>query len=154
MDGYISYINRHVQRYDRELFAERNKERIVLIKRRNFRWVPYEFEGATYCNLVPSPQFIFALTNNWRANGSPVEYGAEWVLSKLKGQDLWEDKDLIAKLDAENDKVDERKRRDFKNKTEDYLYDRHSQIKKAWSDINTSSLSKIEKRRIRNEYRK
>lgn len=152
----IDSLNRSLKVYDRELYSKVNKDGILCVFRRKKRYVYVcDFNGAPLYDLVESPDFVFALTDNWKTTGIPREWGSQVVLERLRKMDAWADPDLIEKIDRENEKIDEIKRKDRISNTEAYLLDNKREIQKAWNDINTSTLSKREEhKRIREKNRR
>ena len=120
-------LNRSLKRYDSSLYVQETKLGRYDIYRKS------EFS----CN---PPNFLFALTDNWTAQGNPAQYGIEVILCRLKAHDMWRDDTFIEKWLAENEKVIEGKDRDRRNNTEAFLYDFRSQFQKATNDINTSGM--------------
>lgn len=94
------------------------------------------------------PHFIFPLTDTWKPDGKPVDWGIEVVLNRLKAHDMWNDKSFIATLPELHEKEAESKDRARRNDIESFLYDFRSQFHRATSDINTSLMDK----KIRKEY--
>lgn len=154
-DTQKSYINRNLKRYGPDYYCERNKDGILCVFRKNKRAVlAAEWDGFTLYNLIDSPEFVFALTDNWKTTGKPREWGSEHVLLRLKETDWWANPNLLDEMDKQNAKIDEAKARDLRNQTESYLADNHSVFKKAFADINTANLSKREARKINKDKRR
>ena len=147
-DGQTKYVTRVVKEHDRELYAERSHLGHINVYRKNKRFNPVcDFEGVLCYSVVSSPDYVFSLTDTWTANGSPVDWGGEVVLARLKKHDLHTNEMLFKELDDGMQKVEKSKERDFNNKTEAWLADNHSKFKKAWSDVRVANLDKSEKRR-------
>ena len=147
MRARIGYINRNIKRYDRELYCKLGSNGVMMIFRRNKRFV-VTLKGHDFVlsNLIDSPELVFSLTDNWKANGKPIEWGYEKILERLKSIDIWDDPDFIEKMDRENEKIDEAKSRHFRNETEAALLDNKKAIQRGFSDVNTSLMSKGNKR--------
>lgn len=147
MDSVVRYYNRAIKEYDRELYAQRDEDGFVSILRKRQRYVLYDVDGIDLHALIPSPDFIFALTDNWNKTGNPVPWGTDRVLSRLKEIDGWAKKDMIEKLDEQNEKIDESNKRHFRNETEAMFSDSRRSFAKATDGILTHSLDKTEKKR-------
>ena len=80
--------------------------------------------------------------------GRPVEWGAENVLNKLRAIDGW-NRDLIREIEESNEKVEKSKDRDLDNQIEAWAYDARDAFKKDFSQFNTSSVAKKDRRRIK-----
>lgn len=87
-----------------------------------------------------SPNFIFALTEDWSPQGRPVPWGIEVVLNRIKAHDLWRDDTFVEQWIEGHEKREEGKMRDFRNSVESFLYDYRSQFHKATNGVNTSLL--------------
>lgn len=154
-DQRLIRLNQRLKNYDSALYAKRNFGGMICVYRKNYRpYLAYEEGNTRLYDLMFSPHFVMALTDNWKTSGAPREWGSEVILNRLRLMDAWEDQRLLEKMDKENEKLRESKQRDFRNKTEDFLYDAHSRIKKSWSDINTATLSKDETRKRKLDKRK
>lgn len=154
-DQRIARLNQRIKRYDNELYAKRSFNNIVCVYRRNYRYTKVYEEGTVRLyDLIQSPQFVFALTDNWKTNGVPRDWGSEVVLNRLKQMDFWSDEKMLDKMEQQNEKVREAKERDFKNQNESFLIEHKKQFQKAFSEINTSTLSKRETRKIKNDLKK
>lgn len=147
-DSYTKFINRIIKIHDDKLYAERDSDGVVRVFRRGKRYVPFFEDGnVVYQTLVDSPHFVFALTDSWKSNGKPVDWGSEVILSRLRFNDLWSNEGLFDKLDKDSERMSESKKRDFMNSAEDFLSDQHSHIKKSWGDIRVANMDKTERRR-------
>lgn len=131
--GRVSELTKRLQGHDRYLYAQETKlGRIDVYRKSQYGEHP--------------PHFVMALTDNWGVNGTPVPWGIEVVLERIKAHDLWRDDTFVERWLAENDKVEESKARDRRNNVESFLYDFRRQFQRATNDINTSLLSKIPER--------
>lgn len=133
--GRVKLVNRVVRDYDRCLYASQPKPSGAIHVFRKSR------------DASEPPHFIFALTDNWQANGKPVEYGLDVVLARVKACDLWRDDKLVEYLiQAKEDKTASMER-ERKNTVESFLYEFRSQFARTFNDVNTSNLEKIDIRR-------
>lgn len=147
-DSKVKFINRVLREHDYELYCQRNQNGVIVVYRRGKRFVPFLDDGAaTWFTTEESPQFVCALTDNWKTNGKPRDWGADRVVSYVKEHDLWNQEDFFKKMEAHNEKVDESNRRDFLNTAESFFSDTRSLFKKDFSDIRTANMDKTEKRR-------
>lgn len=134
--------------YDRELFAKRNREGILVIYRNKKRMLlSYDTGSQHVYELKNSPEYVFALTSNWATTGQRRFWGGEPVLKKLKEIDLAHRADLFLEMEAKEKALEESKERDLKNSNEAWLSDNHGHFKKAFSGIRTANFDKSEKKR-------
>lgn len=147
-DQRLVRLNHRIKSYDSALYAKRAFRDIICVYRKSYRsYLAYHDEDFKLYDLMLSPQFVFALTDNWKTSGAPRDWGSEVILNRLRLMDAWEDQKILEKMDKENEKLQESRKRDFRNKTEDFLYEKHSQIKKSWNEVNTSTLGKDDPRK-------
>ena len=126
----LAEINRVIKAYDRLLFAgEAKLGRIDIMRKSQFDVTP--------------PHYLFSLTDNWRANGMPRDWGLEVILNRLKAHDLWRDDTFVERWIAQHEKDEESKERDRRNSIEAFFYDFRSQFKKTFSDVNTANMKKL-----------
>ncbi len=128
--GRVKEISRHLNAYDRELYAQCNKPPRIDVYRQNR-------------DKLSPPHLVFSLTDTWTVRGIPVEWGIEVILSRLKAMDLWANGIGVDALNAENDRVDESNSRTLKNNIEGFVSEFRSQFSKATDGINTASLKKL-----------
>lgn len=153
-DSEVRFINRTVRAHDRDLFAERSHLGYIRIMRRSYQAVAYDMGGGdVIVDHQYSPQFVFALTDDWTANGSPRDWGAMVVLDRLRKHDAWNNEALFAELEKEEKEAEERKERDFKNSNEAWLADQHSTFKEAFKDVRIANFDKSDRRRRKFEKR-
>ena len=143
-------VTSELRQFDRKLYALEEKGQIN-IYRHSVRMEEYEHEGVPFIYTRRSPHYICSLTHNWKMNGTPVDWGLEPIRARFKAMDLWQ-RNLAEDLIKDYEKDAESKKRDFSNNMESFLYDFRSQFKKATADINTSTLDKTDKRRLRDGY--
>lgn len=141
MDSVVRFVNRIVKGHDSKLFAKRVGERVI-VYREGFKHVPYKLGKVTLIAIESAPQFVLALTHNWQFSGIPRDWGWEPIRQRLKDMDWWENERFMEELEAEEEAREEARKKEMKNSHEALMYEEHSRIKKAWSDINTSNLSK------------
>src|SRR5574343_277636 len=142
MDTKVKQLNKALKAHDRELFSRRESNGTINIYRRGVACQSCDLEGSRLLYSVPSPHFIFSLTEDFTVRGKPVDCGIEVVLSRLKAHDLWNREDLAEELIKSYEKEKESKERDRKNNVESFFYDFHSKFKKTFSDVNTSQMKR------------
>lgn len=151
--GWREYkIDSFIKRYDPKLFVQKNKDGVLQILREKYALKPYEIDDITIHCLEPSHEYIMSLTDNWGYSGKPIDWGLEPIWQKLSAIDGWKPNSFINQdFENENRKVDEEKSRSFKNKTEDFVKDFHGTFKKTFADVNTASMAKLDKRKLKGD---
>lgn len=140
--GRAEHITSVIKSHDYMLYCERSMDGKLCVYRKGTRVETYYLDDSTVVHSVRStPHFIFALTDTWKMDGRPVDWGIEPIMARLKAIDLW-NRDLAGEIE-EREKRDEKSReRAARNSIEDFLYDFRSQFKKTFNDVNTASLDK------------
>lgn len=140
MGARLDSINRNIKRFDSLLYAERADAGVISVFRRGYRFLPYDFRGNVLLVLHPSPHHIFSLTSNWTASGEPVEWGIEPILLRLRAIDAWNRERFYEKLEQRQKDEKEIERKRFRSQAEAFFADTRSEFKKAFNDVNTSTL--------------
>lgn len=86
---------------------------------------------------------IFSLTDTWNVRGRPVPWGIEPVMARIREMDLWRDDSWADRMIEQSAQSEERKAHDRRTMTENYLYENHSRLKRAWGDVNTANMEKL-----------
>lgn len=150
-------ITREIKRYDPLLYCEEfNKcdgsaQAPLVIYRKLHRYEPMEVDGIIIHYQVPSPHYVFALTDTWSINGIPVEWGVLPILARLKAMDLWKKETELDRMKEHSDKVDASKEKDTRNSIESFLYEFRGQFAKATDGVNTSLMDKRRDRRFKDD---
>lgn len=144
-------MRKAVRFFDRDLDAIMSGDQIQII-RRTYRWDNYSIPHATLRVLMPQPQLLFAVTDDWKVTGNPVERGIEPILHMLRSMDSWGssisfDEMKRAREDAERDR-----NRQHYNELKAVAADCRRDFAKATSEINTSTLKKIDRRRRKEKW--
>lgn len=134
--GRAETVTRYLKEHDSQLYASRQPTGVIWVLRRN-RARPHE------------PHFIFALTDNWTAQGRPVEWGILPILNRIKAIDLWNSGDsVVERVIADYERAEESDRRAARNSIESFLIEFRKPFARATDGINTSLLPKTDKRRM------
>lgn len=147
-------ITKALRRYDDKLCAAKDDFGVISLYRNSTTYDIFDWEGQKLYVSRPFRHYIMSLTHNWNIRGNPVDWGLEPIMARIKAMDLWQNDRMAIDLEAEHEKVDKSKERDFSNTVESFLYDFRSQFAKATDGINTSTLAKLDKRRLENGYSK
>ena len=142
----VSRITKHLKGLDSKLYAVKDeRSNVIHVYREGTRLEHFEHNGVKYVYPRTSPHFILALTDTWTANGRPVEWGIEPLMQRMADIDSWNRGRTVDELIARYEKRDAEKDRDRVNMHEAWLRDNRSVFKKAFNEINTSSLNVKEK---------
>lgn len=146
----VSRITSEIKKLDHNLFCVR-EDNVLIIKRN--RYVPEHFyldEDLAITYLRNRPDNVCYLTHNWSVKGQPVEWGLDNILFKLHKMDAW-NRDVFKEVVDQNEKVDLSEKRAFKNELEAWASDVRPVFKKAFSDINTSTVVKNDRRVLKDK---
>lgn len=141
-------ISDAVQTYDYLLYAKADWDSIKIYRKcKEYRndWLSFEVPLLV---VQRNDHLVMSLTDTWGARGKKVDWGIEPIMARLKAMDLWNSHNVADEFFKNEEKHKKSKERDFRNNVESFLYDFKSQFQKATGDINTSSMSKFDKRRI------
>lgn len=127
MNSWAKTLDRSLKGHDRMLYVQETRAGRFDIYRKS------------EMGMRP-PHFLFSLTDNWQLKGTPVPWGTEVVLNRIKAHDLWRDDTFVERWIKDEEARKESKERARRNSIESFLYDFRSQFHRATSDINTSNL--------------
>lgn len=144
-------LTRLVKQHDSCLVVKQNYKGVYQVLRKGTKPVVYDVDGKTLVAIEPIESFVMALTDNWAANGRPVEWGSLPILKRLSEIDLWNSQSFVNDLENYNSKLNKQKDRDFQNKTEDVVREWRPIFAKATDDILVGNLSKDKEFRRKRE---
>ena len=130
-----SRLTEIVKRYDKSLYVIRTNEMLQLWRRE----LPIEIGVPT--SARPKEHFIFALTSDWTLKGTPVDWGIEPLLSKLKDSDAWRDDSYYSKMMRERYFQDDNKKRREHNNWKALADDCRRDIARASDEIRFGGIS-------------
>ena len=137
LDWMTRKYNKIVKNYDYCLYAERMGNGVIHIYR-------------NHPSKLGPTQFVFAITDNWQANGRPVEWGEIPLIYKLKAIDLMTNPELFEEIFNSYKKSQESEDRALRNSFEAMAADMYPAFKKTFYDTNRTGLAK-ETRRMKME---
>lgn len=148
---FLESYTRALKSYDRDLFAGRNRDGMPCVFRKVKRWVTVcDDVDFRLANLTEDKQYIFAITDTWNMKGCPRSWGIDDVVGRVQKLDSLANKDFFEKMDAENERLDQIKKKDLRNEMEAFWSHERNRFARATNDILTHSLSKDEpKKRLR-----
>lgn len=141
---------RALKRYDRDLFAEKNRDGVLCVFRLYKRYEPVcVTEEFKFLNLVKAKQFVFSLTENWTLRTKPRMWGIDQVLNRVREIDVQANERLFEEMDAAHEKVDESNKRDLMNQAEAFFADNRKQFADSFDQVAgcIHSVSKDEPRK-------
>jgi len=133
MDSRVRAINRVVKAHDSALFAQREMNGAIHVYRKT-------------SNPADPMQLVFAVTDNWNVTGKPREWGLTVIEARLQAIDIWKSETVFDRLDEQFKRSEESNERDLKNNIESFLLEFRGQFARATDGINTSGLSKYDRR--------
>ncbi len=140
-------ISSVIKTHDRELYCEMREGKLCIM-RKSARIEAYDVNGTTIHFVRSAPFFIFALTEDWRFDSEPRDWGLEPILHKIRSHDLWS-RDLAGECLKQTEKMTEVRARERSNNNEAFLKDYRRQFAKTFDDVNTGSMDKTkDKRRL------
>lgn len=151
MRNRLARITSEIKKYDRALFCSETSEGIPAIFRKTVRQEVFDMSEDEKASLVvfkDSHQLVFPLTDTWKVTGKIVDWGIEPILARLKAMDLWNNESLTEDLIKSYEKTEQTRAKDHRNNIESFFSDMRGTFKKDWSDINTSSMAKKDKRHL------
>lgn len=139
--GRMERITHHLKRYDEKLFCAKNEEGKPCVYRKGTRVETYDVDGNTIHFVRPTTSFVFAITDTWRATGTPVEWGILPIMDHLRSIDCWH-RDIASDLIAQEIKHSESSDRARQNRDEDFLREMRGTFKKTFDDVVTGNMDK------------
>jgi hypothetical protein len=138
-------VTQVIKTHDSKLFCKRIEGKLCVF-RQTSKWEHYLIDDQNYLFARSNPYFVFALTDNWRFDGNPVDHGLVPIVERLKAIDLWA-RDIAGECEASLLKEEETNLRKRRSDNEAFLKDYRREFAKTFNDINTSSLAKKDKRK-------
>ena len=138
--SYAQSMTDYLKIYDRLLFCKKIGEQ-HFVYRKSHRWESFDLNGVSLAVLRDNSHFIFALTDNWKKSGNPVEWSKMVVWDRLRMIDS-HNRDVLEGLINDYEKAHEDKARQDRNQIEDTVREMAPQFKKAFSDTITANMDK------------
>lgn len=139
-DQQVRRLSSEVSKYDRRLFATRGVDGMIRVLRKGDRLEASDFNQSEPDLVDLHPQLILSLTHNWHYSGTPVEWGVEPVLEKLRAMDSWVDPAMFSRMHKARDSEKEREDRSRRNEFRSIALDLRKDFARATNDINTSGM--------------
>lgn len=145
--GRAKRLTLFLKSYDRDLYAVSEYDSTKIYKKSTrFSW--FDFNGLNIGYAYYYGSYICALTTNWSLSGHSVDWGFDKILSHIKSIDMQNDFNKSKNV-IENLKNDyEARNKQVHNLHEDIAREIRPAFKKAFADVNTASMEKLDKRRI------
>lgn len=123
-------LTQAVMTYDKALYVIQTSSGCYQVWRKEF---PKDWDGLTF-SARSEKQFILALTNDWTLTGTPVEWGIDPLLNKLKEMDAWRDDSYYGQMVKERETNEANKHRRFKNNVRAMALDIRKDVAKVSND--------------------
>lgn len=144
--GRAERITQEIKLHDRLLYCERREEGKLCIFREGKRVETYHMDCGSVLHFVrPTPHFVFALTDNWKMDGKPVEWGILPIMNRLRANDLWH-RDMASEIITNEENFKRSITRERQNTIESFLLDFRRQFAKTFDGVNTSTMEKKDSR--------
>lgn len=85
---------------------------------------------------------VLVLTDDWTDLGTPVEWGIEPVLNRIKAMDLWRDDQKINRLQAEQERKEQDRKRMQRNEMMAVASELRKDFARATDDVVVRADSK------------
>lgn len=147
MSWRTSRITQELKLHDSDLFCK-EVNGCLQIWRKISRWISADiYSGDSF-----PAQFIFSLTHDWSLSGTPVEWGMEPIMKRVKEMDSWSKQDLLDSMRKKRDRIKDQKEQSIRNDFRARAADLRKDFARATNDINTSTLEKVDSRRNKDGY--
>lgn len=127
-------LNRNLKTHDPKLFAKRMNGKMYVF-RHSAKAEVFEFEGKKITAFRDTPHLVLALTDTWTDLGTPVDWGIEPLMSRIKEIDLWRDDSMLESMNRKRERKEELKRRSMKHEFEAIASEWRSSFARATNDI-------------------
>lgn len=97
----------------------------------------------------PMNQYVLSLTDNWKPDGNPVEWGEVPLLEMLSSMDTWRSSTDLGELRQRRERDEELRKNSIKNEIRARAADLRKDFARATNDINTSTVDMVDRRRMK-----
>lgn len=151
MDLKVSRLNKELKNYDYKLFAIRVQSGMIHVRRKAANVGDSDFDIDSGHSGPPS-YFVCALSDNWSQLGKAVDWGIEPVMDRIKTMDLWSSHHNLNDMRARRERDKRDQDRQLQNDFRAIAADMRKDFARSVNDINTSSLEKLDSRRVKDGY--
>ena len=146
-DARTRTLTKHLKGYESKLFAERDDETKVIhvMREGTITLGPLHYGEFKFKYTKSSAHYIMSLTDNWTLSGKPREWGIDQVIARLREIDSWNRARMFEEMREGREKTSKTQEKDRINKHEAWLRDNKNIFKRAFNDINVSSINSKEK---------
>lgn len=142
-------LEKELKRYDRKLYVVKSSNGMLQVWRKPESWGDSMRDESTDGAQL-SPLLVLPLTHDWTLKGRIVDWGFEPIKAKLREMDGWRDDTMLEKWRNDRDFIKRDEDRMKRNDARARAAELRSDFAKATNDINTSTLEKIDNRRLKN----
>lgn len=111
----------------------------IQVWRKAPNWQASEF-GSDLTGKSQPMQFITALTDNWKEDGTPVDRGIEPLIYRIRQMDTWQSGSKLKEMRERREREDQDRKRMRRNENRAIAADCRKEFAAATNDINTSTL--------------
>lgn len=136
MDSEVRLLNILLSRFDKDMFAERDRKGVIRVYHKAEKFKKYLLEdGTTLVAPYPEPYVVFSLTDTWGYAGATRRYGTLVIEEKLK-QIALENRDrMIKELEESERKESDLKEVRKKSLVDDMAHTARDLFKESTKDV-------------------
>lgn len=154
MDQKLRQVTRLLKQYDSDLIAKRYLDGTLAILRKRRGYDFYRFSDCVLWSSFDWEDLVLPITDNWIETGRPVDWGIEPILWQMQKIDGWRDDSDYDRFYQDRERRKANRARARRNEMRALAADCRREFARATNDINTSSLDRIDRRRILDVYRR
>lgn len=143
MGERVKRITSEVSKYDRRLFAVRGANGMIRILRQADRLEASDFNLSVPDLARLNPQLVLCITDTWRPDGTPVDWGLEPIMAMIRGKDSWSSGYSYQGMCKRREDEEADKKRIRKNELRAAAADARQDFAKATNDINTAGMGRL-----------
>lgn len=144
----VETLTQHVKSLDRDLFCK-EENGVILVCRKARVWEEFMWDGKNVLYSRDVPQVVFALTEDFTQKTRAVDWGIEPIRHRVRGIDLHGDNSFVQHVVRDLERAADLDAAHRRSQFEDIAREIRPIFKKAFSDVNVSSLEKIDRRRMK-----
>lgn len=130
-------IAKALKAHDSKLYVLKTPKGVLQIYREPEKSLGLEPD---YSGSIPTPMLVLCLTDTWKWDGKPVEWGIEPIMHQLRSMDSWGASVDFKTMVANRERAEADEARQRTNEYRAVAADMRRDFAKATNDINTSTI--------------